>query len=66
MYLASAKAIEYGIPLLPDKYDTQQDSLEENLYVISVLNGINHPMLKDWKTCAYKNDELIVRMKDSF
>jgi hypothetical protein len=53
--IVSEKALELGIPLLPDNYETSLDSLEENLFVISVMHGLNPPQLEEWRSIAYKN-----------
>lgn len=58
--LASPHAIELGTPLLPDKYDTGFDSLEEKLYIVATLNGIEHPQLEKWKKIAKENDEIYI------
>ncbi|WP_165613096.1 hypothetical protein [Paramaledivibacter caminithermalis] len=44
-YLASEKAIELGSAMLPNGYDDTLDSLDENLYCISIMNNLNPPQL---------------------
>ncbi|MTI70644.1 MAG: hypothetical protein FH751_10390 [Firmicutes bacterium] len=62
--LGSEKAIKLGEKLLPDGYDDSFDSLEENLYIVSVINDIDHPKLNDWKIIAYENEKRIRSIRE--
>lgn len=57
--LVSPYAIELGVPLLPDKYDTY---FEKNLYIIATLNGINYPQLEKWREMSEEDDKNFRRM----
>lgn len=52
----SVKALDLGVPMLPDGYDKTIDSLEENLYCVSIMNGLNPPQLSDWKRACEESD----------
>ena len=60
--LVSPYAIELGVLLPPNKYDTSFDSLEKNLYIIATLNGINHPQLEKWREMSEEDDKSFRRM----
>ena len=62
--LVSAKALELGTSMLSEGYDNMIDSLEKNLYRISIMHNLNPPQLAQWKEIADKNDSRIEHMED--